>query len=436
MFKISIFPTQNKEGDDLAKSCRNLIKDKFGVDAIVHNHPTQKDVATASIKNDLVIFDGSVEDGHIYHAATAQPSCMEHVLVVSRTYLPVNFTAIRCFAPPYTRGKNYKNSILLEWIESQLTDLLCKMPRLTKQKSIWGSIKTMQEGARLQQKWLSTKCEAFISYRSNDIKHIEKFLNKTASNKLSQSKSYQKIHYFKPGELVFENELLTKQQYWQILSTIDRWIGAAKELWIYDTDEYLNSWWTYGELAIIEYRKAIGEKTPKILTIDPITGKLNDKYKSINANFSTSQQKRMTRWFSNCDPATMGPEARKAMESWRSVPLLGQLSYFNDEVFSDSFWEDLILPCPHCCKKYGGPSSIENFLWIKMPSMSRVKEKEVKKLLATQKWNCPNKKCYAQFKITANDPPRFFWMPTRMGRTTGPNGNAIMPRPVYRLEPQ
>jgi hypothetical protein len=48
---------------------------------------------------------------------------------------------------------------------------------------------------------------------------------------------------------------------------IDRFITPADEFWIYETDDYYNSWWTLGELLTLSYASYSGRRIPKIRII-------------------------------------------------------------------------------------------------------------------------------------------------------------------------
>src|SRR5207249_1455274 len=115
-------------------------------------------------------------------------------------------------------------------------------------------------------------------------------------------------HFILPGELAYSNELLTEMRRWQVLSTLDRWIGAADEVWVYNTDDYLDSWWTQGEIVTIAYRKAAGSYYPKLRVYDYKSGTLIDPPAIYLPQMTKVQVRRMARWFANTDPWTMGPE--------------------------------------------------------------------------------------------------------------------------------
>lgn len=79
----------------------------------------------ACLDSDVVIFDGSIEDGcEQYRAALELMKCLDHILIVSRTPLPVNFEGMRKGGAPgiiKTGESEYNermtNKDIIEWID-------------------------------------------------------------------------------------------------------------------------------------------------------------------------------------------------------------------------------------------------------------------------------------------------------------------------------
>lgn len=97
----------------------------------------QADLMISALRDDVVIFDASVEDniGSNYKAANMWLSGMEHILVVSRTRLPLNLQAFHEGGSPDTSGDISNrpffldNSYLVDWIKKQLALLEPQLPR-------------------------------------------------------------------------------------------------------------------------------------------------------------------------------------------------------------------------------------------------------------------------------------------------------------------
>lgn len=80
----------------LTQACTSRGFGGFDVDLEVVVDGDQEAIMIAGLRDDIVIFDASVEDatGSNYKAAQMWPCTMDHFLVVSRTRLPLNFFAV------------------------------------------------------------------------------------------------------------------------------------------------------------------------------------------------------------------------------------------------------------------------------------------------------------------------------------------------------
>ena len=124
-FPIIFFAVSNEVGMELAQMFVELARAEFGLEVTVIEDATQTDLHRACLNGKIIVFDASVEDGHNYAAATAQPMVLERVLVVSRTYLPLNFYGLReGGAPDYPEPAFQTNETILKWLREQLADLV------------------------------------------------------------------------------------------------------------------------------------------------------------------------------------------------------------------------------------------------------------------------------------------------------------------------
>ena len=126
--KISLFYVENEEGIALRNEILKIIDTDFQdfdiqVQSFSSLNSTQKDVNKSSLYDDLVIFDASVEKNHNYNCATEQPKVLEHILVISRTYLPINFHGIRKGGYP-NFPEIFSNDEILVWLKNELTTLI------------------------------------------------------------------------------------------------------------------------------------------------------------------------------------------------------------------------------------------------------------------------------------------------------------------------
>lgn len=136
---ISFFAVNSPEGHSLKKAVKSLVQDELNLKLKSYETATQKDFFDSCVNDDIVIFDASIEEGNNYAAATAQPTVMDHVLIVSRTYLPLNFFGLReGGAPDYPISKN--NEDIIAWLRGQVLNLIHTSPRPEAEKKYFGSI--------------------------------------------------------------------------------------------------------------------------------------------------------------------------------------------------------------------------------------------------------------------------------------------------------
>lgn len=108
--KLTLFANSTPEGQELASLLKKLFASEFPgglkVQMETITDGDDGDMIVAGFRDDIVIFDGSVEDdiGSNYKAVRMWPLCMDHFLVVSRTRLPINFQPFHEGGSPDTWG--------------------------------------------------------------------------------------------------------------------------------------------------------------------------------------------------------------------------------------------------------------------------------------------------------------------------------------------
>lgn len=431
--KATFFSTSNAAGRCLKDAFMATLAREYELAVELAEGGTQVELNRSCLNDDLVIFDASIEDGHNYGAATAQPMAMDHVLVVSRTYLPLNFYGLReGGAPDFPRRTTQSNENIMDWLRTQVAELCESPPRPDNHKGFIGSLRTMRAAIkRRDTKWKNSG-QIFISYRSRHLREVQKLRACIERGDFHGGKR-RTVFFLTPGELVYEDEILTEQRHWQLASLIDRKISASDELWIYETGDYYDSWWTRAELITIAYRKASGAEVPAVRAYAPATATVRDLPPDFLPAMSGKQKRRMARWYANTDPGTMGPEALAAIRFYAQLPLIGQLSYFHDHVWSDDFWFAPILPCARCGERASRSRAFdfEDFLWLRDTRLIRLPLRQLEESLRHGELACPT--CRTAYKIKQDPHPRYLWMPVRAGQSTGPNGSHLLELPIFRV---
>lgn len=362
---VTFVGVNNSQGLDLAKRVEQIVKNEFKYNFYLLLEPTITENTYALLNSDVLIIDGSIEQGHNYDNATLGPLVLDYVWLVSRTHLPTNYQGIvEGGYPKYDPNKPtiFSNLQILSWIRNALSANKRFLPRQGKGSFIryFRDIASVTDAIAEARK---NKYNVFISYRSKNIKKAEKVKDKIEKGKLHNG-TPKKVYLIQPGELVFRDELLTEYKRWQIQCLVRDYIEACEEFWIIqdDKDDYFQSWWTQGELVSLAYREQV--RKIRVYSIeDKEVIPTPERYKIY---LSESQKDRLGRWYANTDPVLMNAGSRHAMKMWKNVPLIGKHSYFSDHVWSDEFWEYPAFNCSTCAKRLDRVSklNVEYFMWL------------------------------------------------------------------------
>jgi hypothetical protein len=435
---IHFFATRSDEG-------RQLLEDfipraaEAGFVVEPHHDSTPIEYAALCASAEVVVLDATVETErrHNYHFAI--PQALEHVLVVSRTPLPLNFYGLREDIPDddhtLLRGtplypERLDNGRILRWLDAVLRELRPRLPRPRDQRGWWGTLRRgYRDGWDAADRRHRESGQVFISFRSSDEKGVAALAERIRLGELHDGPRV--VRWFPSG--VLSRELMPEQRRWQILSSIDRFIGPAEELWVYESPEYYNSWWTLGELVTLAYRSANGYRgavPPRLRIYDPATDTLRDAPPDYLPSLSKEQQKRMARWYVNSDTAQMGLESVAAIRMMAHLPLVGRLKYFNDYVWSDAFWRNPVLDCGACrtLGRHRDRFDLDDFLYTRGRNFRRLSPEEARAAVAGGRITCES--CGTGHSARAAE-PHHVWLPVVNGYHTGAFWMAI-----FGIEPE
>jgi hypothetical protein len=452
---LAIFPTRDSEGEQLVELAQSLAE-KWDMDLKpAAAHPTYQEYVKATLEEDAVLVDASIAARGAHNYSFLAPTPLDHVLVFSRTPLPLNYYGGRDSildpesgrlvhgAPFYPERQT--NAVISRWIDLQLADLRPSLPR-----SHAGLVGTMAVGMErsvdLQNARRRRDGSIFISYRSNDDPAVKVLKQRIEGGEIPGI-APAPVRYFPPHVLC--DELAPEQRRWQILSAIDRYIGPADEIWVYLSSTYHNSWWTQGERVTLAYRgiRAGGEPgTPKIRIMRPDHDRPEDAPDDLLPRLNDAQHRRMARWYANSDAAQMAPESVVAMRLIAALPLVGRVKFFRDPVWSNEFWRYPILDCAACREPAGDGTAIEidDFLWTRGRHVSRLTPEAMVRCIVRGEVSCPQ--CLTRYEIFA-DTPHHLWVRAVNGRVTSgyfmdlfgiqpedPEEKFLVPLPTYRLK--
>lgn len=355
---ISYFKALSNEGEVLFREFRERMDG-----SVLRGHPVRvieeknykmRPAITACFNSDVVIFDGSLEDGKYgqYCAALELMKSLDYVLIVSRTVLPFNFMGMRKGGAPElvaTGTTEYcpwkTNSEILSWLEDTLQNSSMQLPRKLKMQLPTGQSKAQMEAViQFENQLLLESLErcghpsgVFVSYLSryskfsgekNDVPFVEDLFKEISriSNVPENA-----IQYFPPGKISLE--FMTGQRRFEIASITEDFFAGCKAFWIYDTEDYASSWWAYGErVSLARIFHDSMDKCPAIYTAKPVR-QSDGKWKFDIRAYLTDEQKRgflpdltekqmteLTQIYINSHPDSVAYEQVKKMRQLAKLP--------------------------------------------------------------------------------------------------------------------
>lgn len=427
--RMTIFPTRSKSGEELLESVLPLVG-TFGFKPKIIPAPAQSQVVHACAKDDAVLIDATVEpDGsHNYAAMTAQPMTMDHVLVVSRSYLPLNFHGLReGGAPSYPN--QLTNSEIVSWIQKELRDLTPSLPRPGWKKSLLGSMPTVWSDLGKAAMRAQDRYQIFISFRNRDFQQVSALKRRIEAGEFHEGRR-QGVLLFTPGELTFQDELLSALHRWHILSIVEERLRTCREMWIYEGPGYYDSWWTRSEILLLAYFQAVSGRRPMLRIFQPESGgRLIPEPRPLVPELSYEQRRAMDRLFSNTG-RNMGAETAQTTRQLAELPILRNYRFFNDPVFSLDFLNQRLLEeSVHHPGDRGTRIDPASILAMNDPPL-----RPVPKPILNDAERAGRAKLNG-YEIRLEPKPRYLWYATRMGRLRGPEdtGELTLARqPVFR----
>jgi hypothetical protein len=320
--------TSSGPGRELADAVRDRAARKgFTLDVLTN--PRQPDMARAIVRYDVVILDATVEHdaGSNYPGLIARPQAKDHVLVVSRTPLPLNFHGLReGGAPPYPAS--FTNKDILAWLDTQLEELRESRVRSRLERTLIGSALTMGKSGPARR---GPGRRAFVSYRQEALSEARELAARLSSGDMpGPAGAPLTVILLEPGEIAFDDEILTSELRWHLASLLEERLRTCDSLWICDSPSYATSWWTRAELVLCRYVNGIA-----IWRYDPATGEASAADGMVPA-LTGSQRRRLDRLLSNSG-RPVGAETADLSGQLGEVPALRRSSFWNDDVFTGDF---------------------------------------------------------------------------------------------------
>lgn len=337
--RVDVFPTLDDEGAALVEAIRRSLPPGLEIKVVTSTQPFA--VARSVLAADAVVLDLTPDSAAPRYTAMAYPWRQDHVLAVSRSYLPLNVSPVRQGgAALYPGGMG--SGAIAAWVAAQVGELAVrgKRPLLRRVLGAAGvpAVSDPQPP------------DVFVSYRGTDIAAARRLRAALESGEYHDGR-HRRVRMFDAGQLAHPQAVLPALIRWNVLAIISDVVKAAGETWIVDTPSYLGSWFTQGELVCVPY---FGGRT-RLMAFDPATGRATPAPEKYLAELDEPHRRRLARYFTNSHPDLMAPESTTALRRLRPT----RLPLARDDVFADEFWTVPLLQCPRCSTPEPRPAAID-----------------------------------------------------------------------------
>lgn len=241
----------------------------FSVQVYESNESSQFDFLQAVYRDTATIVDATIPDdltlSTVYPILTAHVNILDHILVFSdKQYddgtqiLPLNICP--------QRSMSWHDKNFLKWLYDQLEDLkehqyyerieIESVEKLLDYK--FPMEKVMSASLELHKPKKGNKKRVTMSYRDSYSQEVARFMRR------EEAKGEVEIKVLPPGSLCDDYEVLTPMRKWMLAGVMENHIRNVDEVWVYYTDDYVNSWWTLDDMVMVAYINHDREEKDKI----------------------------------------------------------------------------------------------------------------------------------------------------------------------------
>lgn len=412
MTKLSFFRVYNNQGQKLLENYVQPICKHLGIQLTVSSPgATRRDSIKAQFQANFILWDGSVETGHVYYAFNelAKQRGGKHILV-SRTPLPRNVLAYNQFAPIH--GETFSNDEIGAWLDQYLS------PIISGQRFVLRATKNLKSSVATNYWMFNHAADTFMSFRGTQQKVVENW-----SKRFTQETSLI-VRIVPEAEYSYRTECLTLQQMWEGVARLWHEIKSTSQAIIFLSENYFDSFWTCSELLLlIEHWSNSNHSIQQAYIVQdnfstqlfPL--RINNSQLPIPP-LTPAQSHRFFKILNNSDPLTVSPDSRippsglkKVVVSWLHRPIFG---WYEPEFMKDSFWKTVRVPCPYCRPRHRRPEQID---WDKHLDLAKTdpqvdyfgyfpvsQDQLIKQIVI-----CPN--CGNRLRLKNDRPSRTLWFP-------------------------
>ena len=470
---ITIYQSKRYAESQLTSEIINLLSDRKLQYCIRNFEDTTQNEFMLDIHRDLaVIVDCTIpklpNEASAYPILTAHINVLNHIVAYSREVdesgceiLPLNIV------PQRRRTKNDTN--LIEWINTQINEIVSNegvYSRLDVDdindllQNRKGMENMMQKSLAMKAKSESEATPVMISYRNRYAAEVEALKNR------KEKEGKYEVKALPPGSLCGEYEAHTPMRRWMLAGLLEDHLRTVKEVWVYLTEDYTESWWTIAEIVMtanLNHERTEDRKI-KIKVYDPNKEEFieeKDFPAFISPDITPDQHKKLARYLSNTRPDTMGPEMIQQVRQMKhlakilryspdaikneiiaslkeslamSIPsdlpqdqkddMLNDLislysdpdeleKYASDEVFQEVFWNNISYQVERQTAAFtDGHIDIDSFMSTPMKELTKLDDAKLKR-----KYTKKQKMKLSGNTYTINiGKTRYLWNATRMGQ--------------------
>lgn len=345
MPQVTIFKVYNNSGQDLLDHYVIPICHRNGIRLVEAPANANRGHALASQNSsDLVLWDCSVEAGHVYNALNMWVKTTRKHVIVSRTPLPRNvLTYFQC-APIH--GTRFSNEQIGEWLDKQLPSIL---------QGKFAHAQYENNGLAKHYWMFENPAKFFLSFRGTHQSQAntwrEQFENQNQAT----------VRMVPANEYSYPTECVTLQQMWEGAARLFHEMKAIGCTLILMTEDYFDSFWTATEFLA----------TLWMLGRDPSTGKAmleeaffvrdisDTRLQTFRDGFvelgipklGQTNMDRFAKLINNGDPITSAPETQvppTGLAKLIAAFVKGPFGYYDPEFMTPSYWHTVRVPCPVC----------------------------------------------------------------------------------------
>lgn len=507
MVTISYFAVHTKQSNDLYNVIKSYCENKgYNISFKDASSISQYEFLVGVHGDTLSVVDASIETENgeylstVYPILTAHINIFKHILVVSRTPIPLNI------CPPTEGGypntlyeKEKDNDEIAEWLKDNIDKIVEKeihTPSLRVKidsqdalMSLKPQMEQMLHDNLLEDNTDKKVTKVLISYRSKYydkvIEHIKNYQNKEeeekeyefhvvqSRNELS-SKRHENIIVHE--RLCGENEAPTPMQRWRMVGQLEGLIRNMDEIWIYDTPDYGDSWWTQAEIVMTYYDNYSRSCKNKIKFRPMLQDTLPELISKVD--ISPEHRQRITRYLSNTRLDRMGPESmdnarqliniadqidrtpfflkfliRRSMKKVLLMSIPDTLSrkerkkmveemlklymspkelrkYAADDVFKNDFWRKISFGI---CPTNASDFNLTKWISSPMDELTSCTKNELEAASQIGTILLKNKDGIIEMSIEKGE-PYYLWLATRMGQPTEKDAPGLEKVQTYNLQ--